>query len=243
MPIRCTFLSGLISAWVIAATPAFGQQIQPEDSTGRTDNRLVIANRHMVAAAHPDAVAAGLEMLRRGGSAADAAIAVQLVLNLVEALSDVDVGDIGAPRATTDETPMGTTAEQQLLNYVSSILKKIASSSKGASGPGFWKTYARYYAITGAPGSEAECLTKHIRGLSTSTWHAQDDLFQEYVESCIALARTNLALPDVSKAALSQSRMLLRSALQRSKENYGTAALFLAMEQALEDVSSRLDQL
>ena len=167
----------------------------------------------------------------------------KLVLNLVEALSDVDVGDIGAPRATTDETPMGTTAEQQLLNYVSSILKKIASSSKGASGPGFWKTYARYYAITGAPGSEAECLTKHIRGLSTSTWHAQDDLFQEYVESCIALARTNLALPDVSKAALSQSRMLLRSALQRSKENYGTAALFLAMEQALEDVSSRLDQL
>lgn len=84
MRLRCTLLLGLISAWMIAATPVFGQQNQPEDSTGRTDNRLTTASRHMVAAAHPDAVAAGLEMLRRGGSAADAAIAVQLVLNLVE---------------------------------------------------------------------------------------------------------------------------------------------------------------
>ena len=38
----------------------------------------------MVSAANPLAVEAGLQMLRAGGSAADAAIAVQLVLNLVE---------------------------------------------------------------------------------------------------------------------------------------------------------------
>jgi gamma-glutamyltranspeptidase/glutathione hydrolase len=38
----------------------------------------------MVAAANPLAVEAGLEMLRAGGSAADAAVAAQLVLNLVE---------------------------------------------------------------------------------------------------------------------------------------------------------------
>jgi gamma-glutamyltranspeptidase/glutathione hydrolase len=38
----------------------------------------------MVAAANPFAVEAGVQMLRSGGSAADAAIAVQLVLNLVE---------------------------------------------------------------------------------------------------------------------------------------------------------------
>ena len=38
----------------------------------------------MVAAAHPLAVEAGLQILDRGGSATDAAIAVQLVLNLVE---------------------------------------------------------------------------------------------------------------------------------------------------------------
>lgn len=169
----------------------------------------------------------------------------KLICNLVEALGDmnIDFEEIGASRAPTVETPIITTTEQQLFNYVSNILKKIASSSKGAGGPGFWKTYARYYAITRAPGSEAECLTKHVRSLSTSTWHAQDDLFQEYGESCVALARTTLALPDVSKPALSQSRMLLRSALQRSKENYGTTEIFVAMEQALDDVSARLDQL
>jgi len=39
---------------------------------------------HMVSAAHPLASEAGLEMLEQGGSAVDAAIAVQLVLTLVE---------------------------------------------------------------------------------------------------------------------------------------------------------------
>ena len=42
------------------------------------------AERFMVAAAHPLAVDAGYSVLKRGGSALDAAIAVQLVLGLVE---------------------------------------------------------------------------------------------------------------------------------------------------------------
>jgi gamma-glutamyltranspeptidase/glutathione hydrolase len=42
------------------------------------------ARHEMVAAANPLAAEAGLEMLRAGGSAVDAAIAVQMVLNLVE---------------------------------------------------------------------------------------------------------------------------------------------------------------
>ncbi|HEX9397718.1 MAG TPA: gamma-glutamyltransferase [Burkholderiales bacterium] len=44
----------------------------------------VVAQRFMVAAAHPLAVEAGYGVLKRGGSAVDAAIAVQLVLGLVE---------------------------------------------------------------------------------------------------------------------------------------------------------------
>lgn len=41
-------------------------------------------SRFMVSAAHPLATSAGVEMLERGGTAVDAAIAVQLVLGLVE---------------------------------------------------------------------------------------------------------------------------------------------------------------
>ena len=44
----------------------------------------VRAERHMIAAANPLAARAGLDILRQGGSAVDAAIAAQLVLNLVE---------------------------------------------------------------------------------------------------------------------------------------------------------------
>src|SRR5262245_47849010 len=44
----------------------------------------VAAPQAMVAAAHPLAVDAGLEALRRGGTAVDAAIAVQMVLGVVE---------------------------------------------------------------------------------------------------------------------------------------------------------------
>ncbi|MBR0653470.1 gamma-glutamyltransferase [Plastoroseomonas arctica] len=43
-----------------------------------------LAQRHMVAAAHPLAAEAGLAMLRDGGTAIDAAVAVQMVLTLVE---------------------------------------------------------------------------------------------------------------------------------------------------------------
>ncbi len=42
------------------------------------------ARRHMIAAANPYAAQAGLQMLRKGGSAIDAAIAAQMVLTLVE---------------------------------------------------------------------------------------------------------------------------------------------------------------
>ena len=57
----------------------------PEISSGyRTDLQTRRADRHMAAAANPLAAEAGREMLRRGGSAIDAAIAMQAVLTLVE---------------------------------------------------------------------------------------------------------------------------------------------------------------
>jgi len=43
-----------------------------------------VAKKHMIAAANPHAAQAGLDMMRAGGTAVDAAIATQLVLGLVE---------------------------------------------------------------------------------------------------------------------------------------------------------------
>jgi gamma-glutamyltranspeptidase / glutathione hydrolase len=60
------------------------RQAAPEAATGWMGRTLATAKSLMVSAANPYAVEAGLEILRAGGSAADAAIAVQLVLNLVE---------------------------------------------------------------------------------------------------------------------------------------------------------------
>src|SRR5687768_5063442 len=56
----------------------------PEGESGFTPKPLVRAKKHMVIAAHPLAAETGLAMLRKGGSAIDAGIATQMVLNLVE---------------------------------------------------------------------------------------------------------------------------------------------------------------
>jgi gamma-glutamyltranspeptidase / glutathione hydrolase len=81
----------ILVAALVFAVPAVGQALAPRDpepavalpwaGPART---AATATSYMVAAANPLAVEAGLEILRAGGSAADAAIAVQLVLNLVE---------------------------------------------------------------------------------------------------------------------------------------------------------------
>jgi gamma-glutamyltranspeptidase/glutathione hydrolase len=60
------------------------RQPAPEAATGRGRQPLATAKSHMVAAANPLAVEAALQMLRAGGSAADAGVAAQLMLNLVE---------------------------------------------------------------------------------------------------------------------------------------------------------------
>lgn len=89
---RLPALSLIVAALTLAACNAPPSSpsvstlpLAPENASGfRTDLQTRHASRHMAAAANPLAAEAGREMLRRGGSAIDAAIAMQAVLTLVE---------------------------------------------------------------------------------------------------------------------------------------------------------------
>lgn len=85
----------VVAKWVIAAiavvmTPSIWaqslpeQHVNPEGGSGYTEKALVHAELFMVVTANPLASQAGYQMLERGGSAMDAAIAAQLVLNITE---------------------------------------------------------------------------------------------------------------------------------------------------------------
>lgn len=56
----------------------------PEQGTGLTQQQQVYAKKYMVASANPLATEAGYDILKQGGSAVDAMIAVQSTLSLVE---------------------------------------------------------------------------------------------------------------------------------------------------------------
>ena len=73
----------LCSAFAASARQA-ADTVAPEAGTGVSAKLPIIAKKRMVVAANPLAAQAGHDILRNGGSAADALIAVQTVLGLVE---------------------------------------------------------------------------------------------------------------------------------------------------------------
>ena len=85
---KCSRGMVLVSAlWLVAcSTPSSTNTapLQPEIATGFTRKADVVTQKFAVAAANPLATQAGFDVLKAGGSAVDAAIAVQMVLGLVE---------------------------------------------------------------------------------------------------------------------------------------------------------------
>ena len=77
-------LLAVVSVVVLFAAGAQAQAPAPEAGYGWDDKDSVTGTEFMVAAANPLAVQAGYDVLAAGGTAADAMIAVQLMLNLVE---------------------------------------------------------------------------------------------------------------------------------------------------------------
>ena len=79
MMVACAGPEGTTRSTGVAPSPA-----QPEAASGLTTKPGWRFQRQAVAAANPLATEAGAQVLRAGGSAVDAAIAVQMVLTLVE---------------------------------------------------------------------------------------------------------------------------------------------------------------
>ena len=72
-------------AALLLIVPAFAEtRAEPENGPGLAAKPLVTAHEHMIVAAHPLAAQAGDRVMADGGSAADAAVAALLVLNVVE---------------------------------------------------------------------------------------------------------------------------------------------------------------
>jgi gamma-glutamyltranspeptidase / glutathione hydrolase len=86
MKLRFTVLSAAVLLGACASPPQFNYQPfqQPEAASGSTEKPGWAAKKFAVAAANPLATDAGYQVLKAGGSAIDAAIAVQMVLTLVE---------------------------------------------------------------------------------------------------------------------------------------------------------------
>ncbi|NHC35300.1 gamma-glutamyltransferase [Scytonema millei] len=81
----CLSFSLLALVFSTALSPTVGQEpVAPVISTDRAVRKVIRTQKYMAVAAHPLAAAAGSDILRRGGSAVDAAIAIQMVLGLVE---------------------------------------------------------------------------------------------------------------------------------------------------------------
>ena len=78
------FLTAVALALALGSALAQQGQQAPEIATGYAARQAVKTKQFAIAAANPLATQAGYAIIKRGGNAMDAAVAVQMVLNLVE---------------------------------------------------------------------------------------------------------------------------------------------------------------
>jgi len=82
--LKKSLFTSILSLFFLSTSIYAKEARYPEFGNGRIPQVLAKANEYMVSSANPYATEAGLRILEKGGSAIDAAITVQMVLNLVE---------------------------------------------------------------------------------------------------------------------------------------------------------------
>ncbi|XBQ15423.1 MAG: gamma-glutamyltransferase [Oceanicaulis sp.] len=148
----CRLSSAALAALSLAACGGEEDDLTLDQAPERVAGDTDLSEREdfggMVAAANPDAVAAGIEILRAGGDAVDAAIAVQAVLSLVEPQSsgiggggfmlryDAEAGEITvydgretAPAAATED--MFLNEDGQPLGFVEAWRSGLSTGVPG----------------------------------------------------------------------------------------------------------------
>lgn len=164
MPSRvrlATFLTCLLTAAAaLLVPPALAQRmLETDGEAGRSPRTLATATRHMIAAANAYATDAGLDILRAGGSAVDAAITAQLVLNLVEPQSSGIGG--GAFLLHWDER-MGTLGSFDGRETAPAGLEPDAFQTTDGKPRDFWDVL-RSGASVGTPGLVRMLALAHAR--------------------------------------------------------------------------------
>ncbi|MEM7522296.1 MAG: gamma-glutamyltransferase [Pseudomonadota bacterium] len=162
-PRLLTFAASL----TIAASTTAQETRQPEDTYGVGAVKSATAKDYMVVAAHPLAAEAGRKVLAEGGTAADAAVAVQLVLTLVEPQSSGLGG--GAFALYWDQ------AAQKLTSYDGRETAPAAATPEYWFGPDGapigWRDAVPGGKSVGAPGTPA--LLQHLLDMHGSMGRAR----------------------------------------------------------------------
>jgi gamma-glutamyltranspeptidase/glutathione hydrolase len=176
--------------------------VAPEAPTGRIAKQAGTAARDMVAAANPLAAEAGRAVLAAGGSAVDAAVAVQLVLNLVEPQSSGIGGGAfllhwdGSALATLDgrETAPAAARPERFLGPDGKPMSFTAAVVGGRS--------------VGVPGTVRLLEAAHRR------WGRLP--WAQLFEPAIRLAEEGFAISPRLNGALSQERFLQTDPIARA---------------------------
>src|SRR5215211_5350530 len=89
---RCSFACVL----ALLMTPLLLQAERPAAQPGKAGRSVTVANNGIVATSHPLAAQVGLDVLKRGGNAADAAVATSAAMGLMEPCNCGIGGDLYA---------------------------------------------------------------------------------------------------------------------------------------------------
>jgi gamma-glutamyltranspeptidase/glutathione hydrolase len=175
---KTVFIQSLISGLLVLSCPAHGQDVRSEPYRITKEAQ---AKRGMVVTAHPLASRAGLKVLRKGGNAADAAVAAQLALAVVYPRAGNLGGggflvhrDADGAVTTLDfrEVAPGNADRDMYLDQAGTVIPGM--STRGA-------------AAAGVPGSVAGLVVTHARLGRTTRWSS-------LVKPAIRLARRGFHL-------------------------------------------------